>query len=67
MKKIKRLICRCIGHNEFEEVYAELYFNEKYRVVRDIKCSRCGDISNEYLSGYLSRAELLKQGWFILK
>ena len=73
---MKKLICRLFGHRDFEEVYAvkRISFGNhnpeqgrKYDIIYDIRCSRCGRIERRVLRGNASRAELLKEGWFIEK
>lgn len=65
---IKRPICRLFGHRIFTEMYAErILHNRKHRynVTQEEICSRCGHRHHTVLAKNLSRAELLKNGWFI--
>lgn len=73
--KIKRLICRWFGHKDYTERYASKctsFFgypypksDRHYIVVEDIICERCGRIHSRHLTQPMTRAELLKNGWFI--
>ena len=70
-QKIKRLICRILGHVELEEVYAvKLAYsdarNPLYNIVRDTVCLRCGKVLHrEKLAYSLTREEMLRKKWFI--
>lgn len=68
------LICRWFGHREFIEVYcAKSPRNwfcrqnkpNRYDVVQDRVCSRCGKIHRTILASRISRAQLLHDGWFL--
>ena len=72
---ILTLICRWFGHRDFEEVYcAKSPRNwfcrqnkpNRYDVVQDITCSRCGRSHRTILKSRISRAQLLHDGWFII-
>ena len=72
-KRVKRLICKCAGHNVVEERYANKYYfvpkrRWQYDILTDEVCVRCGKILNrEYEAMDLTRAELLQREWFIEK
>lgn len=70
--QLKRWLCRIFGHRNYEEVFAERtirYFTRKqkpiYRVVRELRCDRCGEVHREELRSGIRRSQLLKEGWFI--
>lgn len=68
--KINNLLCLLFGCVEFEEVYAIKYSKDnksKYRIVRRDVCSRCGKEHSDVLRTNLSRVDLLKNEWFIIK
>lgn len=64
---IKKLICRLFGHVHVEEMYAAplLRPKRKYVVIKECNCSRCGENLSFEMTEPKSRAELLKEGWFI--
>ena len=65
--EVKKLICKYFGHQEVEEVFA-VRCCKKYDGVSKTVCSRCGEeLEWKSLFKQLSRAELLKNGWFIEK
>ena len=62
-----RSMCRLFGHQEVEEVFA-VRCHSRYDGISKVVCPRCGEVLEEkMLFRQLSRAELLKQGWFIYK
>lgn len=76
MKKwILDLMCRWLGHNDFDEVYCvksrwswfcQQNKPNRYDVVQDITCSRCGRTHRIILKRRISRAQLLHDGWFVI-
>lgn len=65
--KWSKLMCRLFGHQEIEEVFA-VRWCKKYDGISKTVCPRCGEVLEEkMIFRQLSRAELLKQGWFIYK
>lgn len=68
MRKIKKLICKCFGHELIEEAYAEktgLSHSQKYQICKEVKCLRCGKTISFKMSDPKSRTQLLQEGWFI--
>lgn len=69
----KRLICRIFGHKRYREVFAESYVagykhgivKVRYNIFEHTFCERCGDYSYKLIAGGLSRAQMLKEGWFV--
>ena len=72
----KRLICRIFGHRNFVEVSAVPYFayrghghrhydKVRYAIIERTICERCGDEYIRILANGLSRAQMLKEGWFV--
>lgn len=58
--------CLFNGHDIITEKYAVLRRNNRYIIVERDYCSRCGEVFREKVGpGIFSRAELLKNGWFI--
>lgn len=70
-QKIKRLICRILGHVELEEVYAVVSGKgrngrPRYSIVCQIVCLRCGKtLFQTCHAKNLSRTEMIRRGWFI--
>lgn len=64
---IKKLICRLFGHVYVEGMYAAplLRPKHKYVVIKECNCARCGKNLSFEMTEPKSRAELLKEGWFI--
>lgn len=64
---IKKLICNLFGHVYVEEMYAAPLLNNKHRyvVIKECNCVRCGKNISFKMSVPMSRAELLKESWFI--
>lgn len=62
--KILRLICKLFGHYYIHEKYA-IKTNRRYRIFEKEYCVRCGQLKKISASCSLSRAEMLKRGWFI--
>ncbi|MBF1486940.1 MAG: hypothetical protein HXN79_01255 [Prevotella pallens] len=64
---IKKLICNLFGHVYVEEMYAAPLLNNKHRyvVIKECNCVRCGKNISFKMSDPMSRAELLKESWFI--
>jgi len=64
---IKKLTCKLFGHIYVEEVYAAPLADNKrrYVVIKECNCARCGKNISFKMSDPKSRAELLKEGWFI--
>lgn len=64
---IKKLICRLFGHVYVEEMYAAALADNKrrYVVIKECNCARCGENIFFEMSEPKSRAELLREGWFI--
>lgn len=78
---MKKLICRLFGHRTHTVQYAQRYAaygrggskwrrdhpKNKYAVIHETECTRCGRIDRLEFGHGLSRAELLKAGFFIEK
>lgn len=70
-QKIKRLICRILGHSQtIEEVYAKRYKTHngkaQYAIIQQTICPRCGKtISRKVLDCGLTRTKMLQKEWFI--
>lgn len=64
---IKKLICRLFGHVHVEEMYAAPLFKpkQKYVVIKECNCARCGTNISFEMSEPKSRVQLLQEGWFI--
>ena len=64
---IKKLICKLFGHVHVEEVYAAplLNYKSRYVVIKECNCARCRKNISFKMSDPMSRAELLKESWFI--
>lgn len=64
---IKKLICRLFGNVHVEEMYAAplLKPKQKYVVIKECNCTRCGTNISFEMSEPKTRAELLQGGWFI--
>lgn len=70
-------LCRHFGHIEVIEIYVidhsvklkKFGFRRNlYMVVQDTVCARCGKLlDRKYLTGPISRAQLLHDGWFVEK
>lgn len=61
-------ICRIFGHSKttIEEVFGIKLSNNRYCIMQQQRCSRCNEIlERKVLEESISRAEMLKQGWFI--
>lgn len=66
-EKIRKIICKYFQCVSFVEIYAVKCKNNKYLIKEDPICNRCGKKHTKYLATGLSRAELLKHEWFIVK
>lgn len=66
MKKILRLLCKLQGHPLItEDVFACRCGNNKYHIVKESRCY-CGKCENTLISKRAyTKAELLKEEWFI--
>ena len=71
----KRLICRIFGHKRYSEWYAvriSFFKHQKkgknghrYDIVCQQYCDRCGERSKYVFRHNISRAQMLKEGWFV--
>lgn len=72
-QKFRKLICRIFGHSELVTIerYAIKWGSvekPRYDVVEDTYCQRCGELlERELIAQNLSRAQMLQEGWFIMK
>ena len=63
---INKQLCKWFGHKPFSERYAKRqYYSKYYSVIESEKCLRYGKELRSKSSWLMSRAELLKGGWFI--
>jgi len=64
---IKKLICRLFGHVHVEEMYAAPLVDKerRYVVIKECNCARCRENISFEMSEPKSRAELLREGWFV--
>lgn len=66
---MKKFICKIFGHKTINEVYAVRISRRKplYVVVDETKCERCGEIVQRSESKPMRRAEMIRNGWFIVE
>ncbi|MBR8725518.1 hypothetical protein IX334_001925 [Bacteroides pyogenes] len=64
--KINSILCRLCGHIKVEEVYATKTYGGKYHICKEVICYRCGKQISFKMTDAMSRAELLKNKWFVV-
>lgn len=73
-QKFRKLVCKVFGHRAYTEKFAVRhgwsivgkYYDKRYDIVERTVCERCGhEISYKVLVESISRAQMLKEGWFI--
>lgn len=64
---IKKQMCRLFGHVHVDEMYAAPLVDNvrRYVVIKECNCARCGKNISFEMSEPKSRAELLREGWFV--
>lgn len=62
---MKKIICKIFGHALIEEVYAVRVGEKHFRVVKEIKCLRCGKTTSSQMTEPKRRSVLLQEGWFL--
>lgn len=73
-QKFRKLVCKVFGHRVYTEKFAVRCnwlwvhhgFTPRYDIVERTVCERCGHVvSYKVLVEGISRAQMLKEGWFI--
>lgn len=66
-QKLRALICKLFGHRIYVEKFASPSYGRKYTIYERKYCERCGEVHYEIIKDGISRAQMLKDGWFIEK
>lgn len=65
--RLQRLLCKLFGHKMYVEKFAQRGWDNRYTIYERKYCDRCGYVHNEIIKNGISRAQMLKDGWFIEK